>query len=69
MEEERSLPVDKVIGCVAACICVSDMKYVMEQRDGLINVLLYAFSPTFPWTGSVLRKLFSHSLQFESHAT
>ncbi|KAF3771831.1 hypothetical protein EJ110_NYTH59416, partial [Nymphaea thermarum] len=64
MEEERSLPVDKVIDCVAACISVADMKDVMEQRDGLVNVLLYAFSPRFPWTVKVsvlsaVRELFA----------
>ncbi|XP_031477538.1 uncharacterized protein LOC116248548 isoform X3 [Nymphaea colorata] len=69
LEEERSLPVDKVIDCVAACISIADMKYVMEHRDGLVNVLLYAFSPSFPWTVKVsvlsaVRELFARFNSF-----
>lgn len=48
--EDISVPLDKVLDCVASCIHVAQLQNTLEQREKLIHVFLCSMSPGYNWT-------------------
>ncbi|PKI57789.1 hypothetical protein CRG98_021856 [Punica granatum] len=48
--EEASVPYDKVLDCITACIHIASTNDILEKRDNLKHLFIIILSPELSWT-------------------
>lgn len=64
--EKFSVPHNKVLDCITACIHVAHINDILGQQKNLMHVFIATMSSGLPWTGTLLWPFFPLSFVYYS---